>query len=235
MTAKKEGPEGSETEENGAASEEATGSINGKVTRIHFRVVHKTAMLHDRMSPEMIEEVLIRGKRPPPVRDKPLREMCLAKLYSNEQGKYGVPKEAFMAMLREAGRSIKVGKSNISTADSTKLFAFLRLIQDFLPFPDDCQEWEADIRRGQMKTGSTTTAAGIVRPKFKKWGFEGDLEVDYRNFEGLTPRHVRDLVVLGGLRIGLLGFRPTCNGEFGCFNLASWEEQDVKEEERLAA
>ncbi|MBM3205059.1 hypothetical protein FJZ48_03725 [Candidatus Uhrbacteria bacterium] len=201
----------------------------GKVTRVTLTVANKTPLLMDRMSDEMIEQVLIRGKRPPPVRDMSLVDMCRPKLYVGPDGKtYGIPGEMFMAALREAGRKVKVGKSNISTADSTTLFAFLALEEDFLYFPEDCQPWTAYLRRGQMKTGSTTTAAGIVRPKFDRWGFTAHLTIDHDALEGLTSKHVNDLIKIAGQRIGLAGFRPTCNGPFGCYNIARYDEEEVK-------
>lgn len=207
-----------------------------------IRCVGRSPLLMDRFPPDVMVKALVHGERLPKDTESLLEERCLPKIYRNAEGAPILQAEHLTACLRGAGRSIKIGKEGkISTADSTKLFSFLDL--DGLEFPlifsdginaksllpskggeaknDPTSPWCVDVRRGVGE--ATGIANALVRPKFEKWGFEVLATVDYTALEGLTEAHVRDLFKHAGNRVGLLSYRPQCNGSFGRFLVESFE------------
>ncbi|MDO8617907.1 MAG: hypothetical protein Q7N87_03430 [Candidatus Uhrbacteria bacterium] len=191
-------------------------------------------LLLDAMGPQTIVDVLIRGERKPPDRTAPLRDMATKKLYfdpddpDSKRQLLGFPTMNLLACLAEAARGIKVGRGGISTADTTKLFAFLSIDREFLRFPDGT-EWIHDVRRGMQRAGSGPgTAVGIVRPKFKKWTTEFVMTLKLHELAGLTERHVYDMFLLAGAAIGLCSFRGGCRGPFGKFQITKWRVTSVR-------
>lgn len=242
-----EGEEGAD--EAGGAEEATGGNGNGDESEImakdglerfrrreHVMVIEVgianqggSPLLLDAMAPDMIVDVLIRGERKPPDRTASLRDMATKKIYfdpTDPEGKkqaLGFPTMNLYACLAEAARGIKVGRGGISTADSTKLFAFLEIDREFLRFADDTP-WVHDVRRGMQKAGSGPgTAVGIVRPKFKEWKTEFVMTLKLHELGGLTERHVFDMFLLAGSAIGLCSFRGGCRGPFGKFQLIKWK------------
>ena len=90
---------------------------------------------------------LITGVRLPKVKDRPFEEMAEEKIYRGDDGTIGIPAVNLFACLVEAGRRVKLGKTQISTKESTILPSFLTIEEFFLPFIDD-PEWVVDKRRG---------------------------------------------------------------------------------------
>lgn len=181
-------------------------------------------LLMDAMSEETIEEVLIQRKRPPINTDLTREERCQPKFYRDPTNPdvFGIPAENFMAALREAGRKVKVGKTNVSTAKTTTLYSFLSARENFLRLT--CQVWVPDVRRGTMEDGTTV---GITRPKFQKWGFKVTLEIDLSQ-DGITENTVKELVTKAGNFAGLGSFRPSKNGQFGRFKIVEWKEEKME-------
>lgn len=200
--------------------------------RIRVQVEGVSPLLMDAMSIETVERVLIMKQRDPVQTDITREQRCAPKFYRDPSNpdSFGIPAENFLATLRDAGRKVKVGKSKISTAETTNLFSFLTVQESFLPLTH--QEWIPDVRRGVMKDGTTV---GITRPRFSQWGFKATLEVDLEGMEGLTEQAVKSLVRIAGNSIGLCAFRPTCNGPFGRFRIADWQVEEVQEELSKAA
>lgn len=147
--------------------------------------------------------------------------ICEDKLYKDEKGNIGIPALNLFSALIYAGRYLKVGKTQISTTQTTQLPSFLQIEEEFLPFPLEEQLWEPDIRRGVSNNAAKKSAVCIVRPKFKKWSVTFTLKVMLG--EGVTVEHIRQLVRLAGTKAGLCSFRPNCKGNFGMFELAEFE------------
>ncbi len=181
-------------------------------------------ILMNRMTDETLDS-LITGVRKPVQKDRPFEEVAEEKIYRDEQGNTGVPSENLFACLAEAGRSVKLGKKQISTASSTILPSFLSIEELFLPFIDD-PEWVVDKRRGQSTNGANKVAVGIIRPKFLDWKFGVTLEIDESE---ASPDTVRELLAKAGKSIGLGDFRPAKKGPFGRFEVASWKVLDGDE------
>lgn len=192
--------------------------------------VQKSALLMDAMSDEDIESALIRGIRKPPDRDSPLEEMAKRKMYRGPNGEIILPASMYFACLRNAGRKVKVGKSNISTAKTTELPSILTIEEEyFILFDPETGkpltevDMKTDLRRCMMDNAGKKTAVGNVRPRFDRWAFKATLSVDYSGMEGLMEAHIRKLVEIAGNRIGVGSWRPTCNGPMGRFRIETFE------------
>lgn len=204
---------------------------------VTFVVEGASPMLQHGFSDADIEEVLIRGKRPQKVTDKSLRDMARKGLYRGPNDEFGVPAMNLIACLVEAGRFVKVGRSNLSTAETTTLHGFLRIEGEFLPFKKQGEEiWVYDLRRGQMANGTKKTAVGIVRPKFPIWSFDVTLVIDFDE-QGINLDTIKQLLRVAGRRCGLGSFRPQKRGPFGMFRVPaeSWVIKPVKEGARAEA
>jgi len=203
-----------------ATAADAEPAVKSKVATYEVVATSLSPMLQDAMSEDEVERILIEGDRPAKVTGIPRRERAGKKLYVGPSGECGIPSSVLLAAMREAGRRVKVGKAAISTATTTVLYSIVRIEQEFLPFPKECQEWIPDIRRGQMNSGAgKKVTVGLCRPKFPKWGFECTVVVNYGVLQGLTEQHIKQLFEIAGTLIGVGSYRPSCKGPFGCFEL----------------
>ncbi|HUC88352.1 MAG TPA: hypothetical protein VMR95_04390 [Candidatus Binatia bacterium] len=110
-------------------------------------------------------------------RDWPAEEEASTKLYTDENGCIGIPVENLLASLVEAGRDIVLpGRKKVSTATSTHLYAFMSVEEQFLLFPEECQEWKVDKRRGRNPNGGEMVA--LVRPRFDHWSITFTCVID---------------------------------------------------------
>jgi hypothetical protein len=169
------------------------------------------------------EELLdqLRTKTSPPKRtDWSAEDEAETKLYRGDDGAIGIPSLNLFSSLVEAGRLVKAGTKQISTAKSTILPSFLSIEEFFLPFKND-PEWVVDKRRGRNPNGGEMVC--LVRPKFADWEFDATLEIDESE---VNEDGVRKLVETAGKKVGLCDFRPACKGPFGRFYVASWVKQD---------
>lgn len=192
-----------------------------RTVKLKFSFV--SPLLMDRMTDQTLEN-LRTGNRPQVQKDRPVKEVAVEKLYretyADEQtgekdGPIGLPIEMFFSAFANAGRNVKIGKKQVSTADSTMLPDFLSFRDIFvlLTFegkPIDDKTWTVDKRRGRLKDG---TAICVIRPKLPI-GTEGVLTFDYdeKKIDGSV---LRALVVNALSAQGLGSFRPNCKGPFG--------------------
>jgi hypothetical protein len=187
-----------------------------------------TPLLMHRMPEEMIQRVLIDGERPVKETDLEPRERCEKNGYfyrdpnDTENGAFGIPTDHLLSAMKAGGRDVKIGKSKVSTATSTKLHSFLTVLEDFLPFGADEQDWVPDVRRGNMSSGSSKVAVGITRPKFLKWSFKVRLRVSLG--DGVSESTIKQILEYAGRRAGVCSFRPSCGGRFGQFRIEDWKE-----------
>ncbi|MBP9855702.1 MAG: hypothetical protein KBC48_00120 [Candidatus Pacebacteria bacterium] len=196
-----------------------------KIQNVKVKIKGVSPYLMNPMTEDILDE-LRTGNRAPIMKDRPVEEISQRKLCT-ESGKIGIPVENLLACMAEAGRKVKHGKDQISTAKTTTMYSLLSVEETFLPFTNLVPEndgWIVDKRRGRLKDG---TAVCIVRPKFMSWGFEFTLTIDGN---GVSPDTIKQLVKCAG-NIGLGDFRPSCKGPFGRFTIESWEimENVVKE------
>lgn len=154
----------------------------------------------------------LQGQKPPP------REQAEAKVYRDSRGRPVLPAPNLMACMVEAGRHIKAGKSKVSTARSSLVPAGLQIVELELPIAPG--KFEVDSRA--VVIPSTGGRIMAHRPRFDVWRCSCTLDVDDTMFgEAL----VRELLDLGGKRVGLGDFRPARRGPFGRFVVTGWKKQ----------
>lgn len=196
-----------------------------KIQNVKVKIKGVSPYLMNPMTEDILDE-LRTGNRAPIQKDRPVADIAKKKLCT-EANKIGIPVENLLACMAEAGRKVKHGKTQISTANSTMMYQMLSIEETFLPFTDLAPEnggWIVDKRRGRLKDG---TAVCIVRPKFVSWGLEFTLTIDSNE---VSPDTIKQLVKCAG-NIGLGDFRPSCKGPFGRFTIENWQvmENVVKE------
>jgi hypothetical protein len=218
-----------------AAPDIDLGAYADSETVVDVTVESISPMLQHAMTRETVEQVLIRGERPPKDKTRPLLDIAKEGLYVGPNGEYGIPPNILFACLREAGRAVKFdGRKCISTADSTLLPSILSIeatIPDgdgFIPFVG-APKWQVDVRRGNLEGNGKNTAVGIVRPRFDNWSFK--VRVVIAEEGGVTEQTVRSLFAIAGRRVGLGAFRPQKNGPFGRFRISGWTVVKAKKAE----
>lgn len=176
-----------------------------------------SAILMNPMTPEMLESLLRKTPMPKPGRDATFEEITDPKVIRHpETGEPGLPAEYLLAALVEAGRHVKVKSKQVSTAGSTILYSFMAINEPFLVFTD-YDGPTPDCRRGTNPNGGE--AVVLLRPKFARWAFEVEIEIDDKKVE---PSTVRELLNIAGSAVGVGDFRPAKRGPFGRFKVAHW-------------
>lgn len=163
------------------------------------------------------------GIRKPIVPGGDLKKKAEERLWTKD-GKPGIPFHMFFACLVEAGRKAKNGRSNITTTRGTALTSFLKLKEDFYPF-EDGSDWELDKRMGKRMVRGQSIAVPVVRPRFDKWSFKVEIEMDEKR---IAEETLKVLFEEAG-RIGLGAWRPSSPkpGPFGQFQLVEWKPNRV--------
>lgn len=187
-------------------------------------------LLMDRMSDATLDS-LATGVRIPEVKDRPAVEKAAEKIYRNDAGVIALPIEMLFGALVSAGRKVKNGRGNVSTAKATTLFDFLTVLSIDLVLTGDKRMsksndlfWVVDKRKGVGYQAATPTAVCIIRPKFPEWGFE--VEIEY-NERVINPGNVCKLFDIALSSEGLGSFRPNKRGPFGRSEVVSWVEEDL--------
>lgn len=155
-------------------------------------------------------------------KDRTPQQICETKLYKGPNDELGIPAINLFSALAEAGRKVKNGKAQISTATSTTLPSFLDLEELFLPFTAEAG-WVPDLRRGVSNSGANKVAVAIVRPRFDLWELKVTIGFDDTVVDESI---VRELFRVAGTSIGLCDFRPAKKGQFGRFTVTDWKLLD---------
>lgn len=196
-------------------------------------------ILMDQMTEETLDSLATSVRQNKP-KDRPFADVAEEKIYRDPMTeRIGIPSEMLFACLVAAGRKVKNGKSQISTATSSTVPDFLEIPDFFFPFlgipenveprsEDERQHWKVDKRRGRLPINGT--AVCLIRPRFNNWEFKVTVIYDADKIDGST---LKALFVNAGSGQGLGSFRPNCRGTFGKFVVVSWEETAgaVKEDE----
>lgn len=163
-------------------------------------------------------------------KDFTAEDVAEAKIYRDGKKRMGIPAEMIFAALKRAGRRVGYGqgKTKVSTAESTYLPEFFSLSSDFFPFSNLDEKgnvpWEVDKRRGVNP--ATGGAMCLIRPKIDEWEMEVQFEYDDTVF---ASDSLKQLFNYAGTGSGLGAFRPGCGGPFGCFTVAKWHEEEIKD------
>lgn len=145
------------------------------------------------------------------------REQAEPKLYLDAKGRPVLPTVNLMACLVEAGRFIKSGKSKLSTMRTSLVPAGIAF--DALEMLLTPRKWDVDSR--PVVIPSTSGRIICHRPRFDAWRISPEIVVDETLFSMAV---VRELVDIGGQRIGLGDFRPSRRGPFGRFKVVEWKK-----------
>lgn len=146
------------------------------------------------------------------VEDVAREKLCM------DSGALGFPAVNLCSSLVVAGRRVKIGKSQVSTATSTTLYGFLAVEEFFVPFTGN-PRWLVDKRRGVNPNGGEMVC--LIRPRFDKWGFQVHLQLDETECDIGTAQN---LLRISGSFVGLGDFRPGKRGPFGRFRISKWKD-----------
>ena len=144
------------------------------------------------------------------------REQAAPKLYTDADGKPGVPGANVFAALISAGKFIKAGRKTLTTAKSSLVPAGLLVTELFCPLRP--VQWEVDSR--SVVIPATGGRIMCHRPRFDKWSLSFTIELDETLF---APEVARQLADEAGKKVGLGDFRPERRGPFGRFNVTQWK------------
>jgi hypothetical protein len=197
-----------------------------ETVKIRIKLKSKgNGMLQNPMTDETLDQLIGVSAKKTTVKDIPLEQIAASRVLKNAKGEAGVKIEYLTACLAEAGRSVKIGKKQISTATSTSIFGFLDFLgATFLPFAKGTDNYVVDKRRGVLSNAGKSVAVGIVRPLFPNWEIDLEVEVNITAEFGCPFETVKQLFTAAGTRVGLGDFRPAKKGPFGMFSVAVFEE-----------
>ena len=148
-------------------------------------------------------------------------DIAASKLYLGLNGKPMIPQPNLFRCLVEGGRFHKAGRTQITTARSSVMFACLDIAGAEISL-EHKQPWKVDTRAVRIPaTGGRILAH---RPMFDDWRltFECDLDETI-----VGPKLFRLIVDDAGKRVGLGDFRPATKGPFGKFHVVQWREIEI--------
>jgi hypothetical protein len=180
-------------------------------------------LLMNPMTSDLLDELAGIKPRVASDKDVPLQERAERKVIRENGeggGKIGIPVTYILAALIFAGRYVKNGKKQISTATSTTIYEFLSMEDEFFPFTNQDEQMIVDKRRGVSNNAGKTAAVAIIRPKFKNWEISMNIGIDTNI---ISPEVVKQLFAEAGRKAGICDFRPMRKGPFGMFSLTGWE------------
>ncbi len=154
------------------------------------------------------------NKGTPPV------DIAAKKVMRDDDGNPGIKIEYLLGCLAEAGRNVKNGKKQISTATSTTIYSFIDFGDVYFLTFSNASDYKVDIRRGVLQSGASKVAVPIVRPLFRQWEVKVEFLVDESE---CRVEVVKQLFESAGKKVGLGDFRPAKKGPFGRFVIESWE------------
>lgn len=147
------------------------------------------------------------------------QDVCASKLYTGIDGAAMIPQPNLLRCLIEGGRFHKVGKSQVTTAKSSMLFACVDIEGAEVPIIHK-QPWKVDTRA--VRIPSTGGRILAHRPMFDDWALSFVMDIDT---DIMSPKLMRQIVDDAGKRIGLGDFRPATKGPYGRFVVTRWAEE----------
>jgi len=136
--------------------------------------------------------------------------------YRNDDGHCFIPSAQIKSALIEAGKLVK-GKVGSATKSMKNIVAGMFLVtpeQILIPDYDQLDKRSAVNRNVKARII-------VLRPKWSQWEAEFTLKV---KIDTLTEDMIKNIIQYAGEYIGIGSFRPTNNGEFGCYDLVSFTE-----------
>ena len=187
--------------------------------RLKIRIEGTTALICNKFTDAAAEASSsgTRGSGSAKDRGTPL-EIAEAKLYVGLDGKPMIPQPNLLRCLVEGGRFHKVGKTQLTTAKTSHLYACVSVEGTEIPLVHR-QPWKVDTRA--VRIPSTGGRILAHRPMFDDWALEFEVLLDTSI---LGAKVFRMVVDDAGNRIGLGDFRPATKGPYGRFVVTRWEE-----------
>lgn len=184
-------------------------------------------MLCNPMAPATLDG--IRTKTSVPVRrDWTIEEEAETKVPKDPKGNIALPRGNFFKCIINAGKcDIKIGRKAVTmSTGNTMVPSFLRIKDLYLRLTDGNggdAKWQADLKRGADKKSGE--ARPLTRPLFPTWGFKTTISI---NVDKVNPETVKKLIETAGVQVGLGSNAPRTGGEFGQFELVSFQELNGK-------
>jgi hypothetical protein len=213
-------------------------TVSAEMIRFHVKNLSPGILFNPGNDPNFVDKVLRQKQQQPAHTDWTIEQVSAGKIYRSEKGvdgspgRMGFPTQNLISCLIGAGQYVKVGKKQISTAKSTILFEFLDFPEDFVAFKDTDEygnvPWKPSLLRGNLDSGGKKTAVAIVRPRVPHWEAMFTVRLDTKR--KATRETVIELIEVGGRKIGLCDYRPTCKGRFGRFVIKKIEVLPIKDE-----
>lgn len=150
------------------------------------------------------------------------QERAASFLYLDEKGKPIITQPAIFGAIIEAGKFHKLGKSKITTLQTSLVPGYIAIVGAHFPLIHK-QPWKVDSRPVRIPA----TGGRIIehRPMFDDWKTTFEIEV----FEGgFSEQLTRQLVDDAGLRIGIGDMRPEKKGPYGRFKVIKWASENLK-------
>lgn len=155
------------------------------------------------------------------------REAAERVAYRNDDGSLYHPGAAIARLLAEAGRAHKQRGSRRSVKYIVP--AAVLVLDDAVPlFELDREGRLSDFEVDARPVTIPATKGRIMRfrPRLDEWTARIRLRI---NEDVLPADVIRQLLVEGGMQIGIGDYRPERGGPFGTFAVVSWEESDAEE------
>jgi hypothetical protein len=149
-------------------------------------------------------------------------DIAQSKLYIGNDGNPMIPQPNLLRCLVEGGRFTKIGKSQVTTAKSSILYACVDVQGAEVPIIHT-QPWKVDTRA--VRIPSTGGRILAHRPMFDDWALEFVVDLDTSI---LGEKLLRQIIDDAGKRIGMGDFRPQCKGPYGRFVVNNWEVQKIQ-------
>lgn len=185
---------------------------------INIRIDGTTPLICNRFTDAAAESASngSRGSSAGQDRGTPL-EIAQSKLYIGNDGNPMIPQPNLLRCLVEGGRFTKIGKSQVTTAKSSILYACVDVQGAEVPIIHN-QPWKVDTRA--VRIPSTGGRILAHRPMFDDWALEFVVDLDTSI---LGEKLLRQIIDDAGKRIGMGDFRPQCKGPYGRFVVNKWE------------
>lgn len=150
------------------------------------------------------------------------REIAESFLYTDKESNPVITQPAIFGSIMQAGKFHKLGKSKITTQQTSLIPGYMIVVGTHFPLKHD-QPWRVDTR--PVRIPSTGGRVLQHRPMFDDWSTTFEIEV----FDGgFSEKLIRQLVDDAGLRIGIGDMRPEKKGPYGRFKVVHWESEDLR-------
>lgn len=191
--------------------------------RIRVKIGNISPLLMNPMTDETLTMLRDRKRKQVKTDWTPEAEAA-TKRFIDPDGDVSIPATNLLACLVGAGRKVKVGKVQLSTAETSMVPALISIEEEYLKLNGNGSGVEknppfvVDKRRGCNPADGV--AVCLIRPKYPHWGFECTIQVDTSDILG--EGDAKKLFEVAGKYQGLGDFRPSKRGPFGRFEVQEW-------------